>query len=146
MAALASLATVLGAGASIYGTVRQAQSQQATAKAQAQLTQQQQAARQQELAAQQAEQARERQQALARTLAATRARLAASGLQPDEGSAAAVTGGLRQDAAAAQAADDAAYQARLAQGRASLLQPDGTLTALLRSGRTFGFAARSLLD
>ena len=43
-------------------------------------------------------------------------------------------------------AEDAVYQARLGQGRASLLAPDGTLTALLRSGRTLGGIARSLLD
>ena len=48
--------------------------------------------------------------------------------------------------AAAQTADDATLRARLAQGRISLLNPDGTFTALLQSGRTFGFATRSLLD
>jgi uncharacterized protein HemX len=146
MAALASLATLVGAGASVYGTVRQVQAQHSANRAQAQLGQAQEAARQDALRVQQEEQARQRQQALARTLATTRARLAAGGLQPEDGSGAAVTSGLRQDAAAAQGADDAAHRARLSQGRSSLLSPDGTVTALLQSGRTFGLAARSLLD
>jgi hypothetical protein len=146
MAALAPLATLVGAGASVYGTVRQVQAQHANNRAQAQVSQTQEAARQDALRVQQEEQTRQRQQALARTLATTRARLAASGLRPDEGSGAAVAAGLRQDAAAAQSADDATYRARLAQGRSSLLSPDGTVTALLQSGRTFGLVARSLLD
>jgi hypothetical protein len=146
MAALASLATLVGAGASVYGTVRQVQAQQSANRAQAQVNQTQEAVRQDALRVQQEEQTRQRQQSLARTLATTRARLAAGGLQPDDGSGAAVTSGLRQDAAAAQSADDATYRARLAQGRSSLLSPDGTVTALLQSGRTFGLAARSLLD
>ena len=146
MAALASLATLVGAGASVYGNVRQAQQQNALNKAQVQITQQQEAAREQALVTQQQHDAQQRQQTLARTIAATRARLAASGVAPDEGSAGAVTAGLTRDAAAAQGADDATLRARLAQGRISLLNPDGTFTALLQSGRTFGFASRSLLD
>ena len=58
----------------------------------------------------------------------------------------AVTAGLKGDAAAAQDAEAGVYEARLGSGRASLLAPDGTLTALLRSGRTLGGIARSLLD
>ena len=146
MAALASFATLVGAGASIYGNVRQAQQQNALNKAQMQIAQQQEAARQQALLAQQQQDAQQRQLTLSKTIATTRARLAASGVAPDAGSAGALTAGLAQDAAAAQAADDATLRARLAQGRVSLLNPDGTFSALLQSGRTFGFASRSLLD
>ena len=146
MAALASLATVVGAGASLYGNVRQAQQQTALNKAQVQIAQQQEAARQQALLAQQQQDAQQRALTLSKTIATTRARLAASGVAPDAGSAGALTAGLTQEAAAAQTADDATLRARLAQGRISLLNPDGTFTALLQSGRTFGFAARSLLD
>jgi hypothetical protein len=146
MAALASLATVVGAGASVYGSVRQAQQQNALNRAQVQISQQQEAARQKALRVQQAADAEARQRTLACTIATTRARLAASGLSPDGGSAGALTAGLTQEAAAAQDADDATLRARLAQGRVSLLNPDGTFAALLQSGRTFGFAARSLLD
>ena len=146
MAALASIATVVGAGALIYGNVRQAQAAKAMNRAQVQIDQQQEAARQQVLLAQQQQERQARAQALGRTVAAARARLAASGQSADVGSAGAVTAGLKADAAAAQGAEDAAYHARLGQGRASLLAPDGTLTALLRSGRTLGAVARSLLD
>lgn len=146
MAALASLATVVGAGASIYGNVRQAQQQNALNKAQVQIAQQQEAARQETLQAQQAADARQRQATLARTIATARARLAASGISPDGGSAGALTAGLTQDAAAAQDAGDTTLRARLAQGRVSLLNPDGTFTALLQSSRSFGLAARNLLD
>jgi hypothetical protein len=146
MAALASIATVVGAGASVYRNVRQAQAAKAQDRAQADLARQQEAARQQVLAAQQRQDWQGRAQALGRTTAATRARLAASGQSADAGSAGAVSAGLKADAAAAQDAEDAVYQARLGQGRASLLAPDGTLTAVLRSGRTLGAVARSLLD
>lgn len=146
MAALASLATVVGAGASIYGNVRQAQQQNALNKAQVQIAQQQETSRQAALRAQQAGDAQQRQTTLARTIATARARLASSGISPDGGSAGAVTAGLTQDAAAAQEADDATLRARLAQGRVSLLNPDGTFAALLQSSRTFGATARSLLD
>jgi hypothetical protein len=146
MAALASIATVVGAGASVYGQVRQVQAAKAMNRAQVQVDRQQEAARQQGLLAQQQQDKLARAQALGRTVAAARARLAASGQSADAGSAGAVTAGLKADAAAAQNAEESVYQARLGQGRASLLAPDGTLTALLRSGRTFGAAARSLLD
>lgn len=146
MGALASIATVVGAGATIYGSVRQGQAQQANNRAQAQVTASQEAARQELLLVQQREQALQRQQTLARTVASARARSAASGISPADGSAAALTGGLARDAAAAQGADDATLRARLAQGRSSLLNPDGTLTTLLQAGRTFGSVARNLLD
>lgn len=146
MASLTSLATLVGAGATLYGNVRQAQQQHAQNKAQVQVAQQQDAARQQALLAQQQQQAQQRQATLAKTIATTRARMAAGGVAPDAGSAGALTAGLTQEAAAAQDADDATLRARLAQGRISLLNPDGTFTALLQSGRTFGAATRSLLD
>ena len=145
MAALASIATLAGAGATVYSHVRQAQAAKAQNRAQVQIDQRQEAARQQALLAQQQAERQARAQALGRTIAATRARLAASGQTADAGSAGAVTAGLKGDAAA-QGAEDSVYQARLAQGRASLLAPDGTLNALLRSGRTLGGIARSLLD
>ena len=146
MAALASVATLVGAGATLYGNVRQAQVANAANRAQAQIAQQQEAVRQQAVQAQAQEGTVARSQALARTLASARARMAAGGRAADEGAAGAVTAGLRQDAAAAQAADDAGFRARLAQGRSSLLNPDGTINALLQSGRTLGSIARNLLD
>ena len=153
MGALTSIATVLGAGATIYGQVRQAQAQNAANKAQAQINATREVAQQQVLLAQAQEAALQRQTALARTVASARARLAAVGVSPDSGSAAAVTGGLAGEAAAAQGADDATLRARLADGRSSLLNPDGTVTALLGSGRGiaaigrgFGGIARNLLD
>ncbi len=146
MGALSSIATVLGAGATIYGQVRQAGAQNAASKAQAEINAGQQLARQQVLLAQQREAALQRQTVLARTVASARARLAAAGVSPDTGSAAAVTGGMAGEAAAAQGADDATLRARLADGRSSLLNPDGTVTALLRSSRSFGTIARTLLD
>ena len=146
MAALASIATLAGAGATVYGQVRQAQAAKGMNRAQVAIDRQQEVARQQTLSAQQAQDRQARAQALGRTIAATRTRLAASGQSADAGSAGAVTTGLKGDAAAAQDAEAGVYAARLGAGRASLLAPDGTLTALLRSGRTLGGIARSLLD
>lgn len=146
MAALASIASLVGAGATIYGNVRQAQATTANNRAQAQVAQQAEAGRQQALVVQGQGDAEARALTLSRTVAATRARAAAGGLSPDDGSAGALVSGLRQDAAAAQGADDATFRARLAQGRANLLIPDGTLNAVLRSGRSLGSVARNLLD
>jgi hypothetical protein len=72
--------------------------------------------------------------------------LAAGGVAPDEGSAGALTTGLRRAAAETEDASEEAFQARLARGRSSLLNPDGTLTAALQNARGFGQLARSLLD
>jgi hypothetical protein len=146
MGALASIASLVGAGATLYGNVRQAQAATASNKAQTQVAQQQEAGRQQALAVQSLGDSQARALTLTRTVAATRAKAASSGLSPDEGSAGALVAGLRQDAAAAQGSDDATFRARLAQGRANLLIPDGTLNAVLRSGRSLGAAARNLLD
>lgn len=146
MAQLASLATLVGTGATIYSQVRQGQQQQANAKAQAEMLRRQEAERQRQLQVTRDAEARARQDVLARTVASARARLGASGVRPDEGSGAALTAGLRQDAAADQAENDALFASRLAAGRRSLLNADGSLTAFLRAGQTFGTALRSLLE
>lgn len=146
MAQLASLAALAGAGISAYGQVRQAQQQRAASRAQADTVRAQQVAQDEQAAAQAAARDRERAQTLARTIASVRARLAAGGVAPDEGSAAALAAGLRQDAAQDAAEDAAVTQARLAAGRRSLLAPDGSLTAFLRAGQSLGGAVRSLLD
>jgi hypothetical protein len=146
MAQIAPIATVLGAGASLYATHRQAQVQSSRAREQAAQAEAQNAARLQQLAAQQAADRRTADARLAGTIAATRARLAAGGVQPDDGSAAALTTGLRRDAAAAQSDQLAVFSARLAAGRRSLLNDDGSLTPWLRAGATASSALRSLLD
>ncbi|MBO1075753.1 hypothetical protein [Roseomonas marmotae] len=146
MAQLAPIATLVGTGASLYGTVRQGQQQAASAKAQAQAQQQSLDARAQQLAATQAAETRGRQDRLERAVASTRARLGASGISPDQGSAGAVTSGLARDAAEAAADSNESYAARMASGRSSLLYADGSLTTWLRAGSSFGNAVRNLLD
>jgi hypothetical protein len=146
MAQIVPIATVLGAGASIYATGRQAQMQAAQARQQATDAKAQNEARQQQLAAQQAAERRISDSRLAGTIASTRARLAAGGIQPDEGSAAVLMAGLRRDAAAAQSDSLAVFDTRLAAGRRSLLNDDGSLTPWLRAGATFSGALRNLLD
>ena len=79
MGALASFATVLGAGASLYGTVRHAQAQSAMSRAQAEIAKSQEEARQQELLAQREAERASRQQTLSRTVAAARARRCLTG-------------------------------------------------------------------
>jgi hypothetical protein len=146
MAQLVPIAAVAGTAASLYGTVRQGQQQAATAKAQARQQQQELDARTQQLAVAQAAEARGRQDKLERTVASTRARLAASGVNPDQGSAGAITAGLAQDAAEAAADSAGTFDARMAAGRSSLLNADGSLTTWLRAGNSFGSAVRNLLD
>lgn len=146
MAALASLATIASAAAGLYAQQRAQQQARATQKAQLEIQQQQEQARQQQILAQQQADQRARSEQLARTVAATRARLAAGGLSVNDGSAAAVQEGLIADAAAGQRDSDEAFRARLAAGRPSLLNPDGSLTAFLRALPSFGNAVRSLLD
>ena len=53
--------------------------------------------------------------------------------------------GLKQDAAQDITEDDAVRNARLAAGRRSLLNNDGSLTTWLRAGSSFAGAAKSLL-
>ncbi|MBI0433775.1 hypothetical protein [Roseomonas sp. KE0001] len=146
MAQLAPIATLVGTGASLYGTVRQGQAQAAQAKAQQQQEAEGLALRQQQLAVQQESEARARADRLERTTAATRARLAASGVNPDQGSAAAITTGLERDAAEAAADSNEQFATRMAAGRSSLLNADGSLTTWLRAGNGFSGALRSLLE
>ncbi|MDB5371018.1 MAG: hypothetical protein JWP20_2576 [Roseomonas sp.] len=146
MAQLVPIAALVGTGASLYGTVRQGQQQASTAKAQARQQQDTLDARAQQLALAQAADTRNRQDQLERTMASTRARLAASGVSPDQGSAGAITAGLAQDAAEDDAASDESYAARMASGRSSLLNADGSLTTWLRAGNSFGSAVRNLLE
>lgn len=146
MAQIAPIATLFGAGASVFATVRQAQAQSAQNRRAQDNARAENEARAQQLAAQQASDRRARESRLAGTVAATRARLAAGGVQPDEGSAVALTSGFRRDAAAAEADSDAVFAARLAAGRRSLLNDDGSLVPWLRAGASFGNAVRNLLD
>lgn len=146
MAALASLATIASTGIGLYAQNRSQQQARAGQQAQLEIQRQQDVSRQQQLVVQQQADNRGRAERLARTVAATRARLAAGGLSANDGSAAAVQEGLAADAAAGQSDSDEALRARLASGRASLLNPDGSLTSFLRALPSFGNAVRSLLD
>lgn len=146
MAQLASIASLAGTGLAVYGQVRQAQQQKVAANVQAENLRTQQAAQRKAADAQGAADRRERQDVLARSLATARARLAAGGVSPDEGSAAALAAGLKRDAAQDTAEDAAVTEARLAAGRRSLLAPDGSATSYLRAAQTLGGAVRSLLD
>ncbi len=146
MAQLAPVATLVGTGLSLYSTVNQAQRQQSNARAQAEQAAVQEQARLQTAAVQGAANARSRQELLARTVASTRARMAASGLSPNEGSATAVTEGLRQDALQDEEENASLSAARLSAGRRSLLNTDGSLTTWLRAGTSFAGTARSLLN
>jgi hypothetical protein len=149
MAALAPLATLASTGVGLFAQQRSSQQARATQRAQVEIQQQQDGARQQQLLLQQQAETRNRGEQLARTVAATRARLAAGGLSVNDGSAVAVQEGLRADAAAGQQDSDEMFRARLTSGRASLLNPDGslsTVSSLLRALPSFGTAVRSLLD
>ena len=146
MAQLAPVVTLAATGASIYAQSQEAQRRKKNAQVQQQNTQAQQEAQQQVLAVQATQDASERKRALDRSIAAARARLAAGGVNPDQGSGAALTAGLRATATEAQAADDATYGARLAAGRKSLLDQDASLTNWVRAGQGLGRAMKSLLD
>jgi hypothetical protein len=146
MAQLATIASLAGTGLAVYGQVRQGQQQKATNRAQEENLRQQQTAQQDQAAVQSAVNERERQDRLARTVASARARAAAGGVAPDEGSAAVLTTGLRSDAAKDSAADASVMSSRLAAGRRSLLASDGSLNSFLRAGQTLGGAVRSLLE
>ncbi len=145
MGALTSIAGLAGSGASVYGNLRSAQQQRAVNQAQVQVAQQQDNERAALLVAQQAEADQQRQQALQKAISDTRAQLAAGGITPDDGSGAAVQGGLSERSAESQAVDAAVARASLGQRRISLLNVDPTTTTLLQSGRTLGYAAQSLL-
>ena len=139
MAQIASIASLALAGAS---ALDQAQKQKSDARAR----EAQQAAQQQFLAGQQAAQQRARQAVLARSIAATRARFAAGGLSPDEGSAAALTAGMRADAAQSETESADLLRMRLAAGRPSLLNANGDFQGFVRATQSFGAVARNLLD
>jgi hypothetical protein len=145
MAQIASLASVIGAGASIYGQVQQKQDNEKRQKEQQRQQVVQQAAQLADRQAQvdvsnaatiedeaaRAEQLRladsasraQRDAVLRRTVAQARARLAAGGVDPSGGSAEALVEGLQQDAAESDGQDSALLNARLAANRRSLLQP-----------------------
>ena len=142
MAQIASIASLIGAGASVYGTIGQGRQMQAQASAGRAAA----IERGRQLEIQQEADARARRETLARTIASARARLSASGLRADDGSGAALQSGLVADAAAAESESDALFRARLAAGRRSLLQPDGSINAYARAGQSFGTVVRSLLD
>jgi len=139
MAQIASIASLALAGASLEGQMR-------NRKAERQAREAQQSAQQQLLASQQAAQQRARQDVLARSIAATRARLAAGGLSPDEGSAAALVAGMRADAAQNDAESADLLRLRLAAGRPSLLNGTGDFQGFVRATQSFGAVARNLLD
>ncbi|MBR0654791.1 hypothetical protein [Plastoroseomonas arctica] len=175
MAQIASLASVIGAGASIYGQVQQkqdaekrqkeAQRQQAVQQA-AQVAERQaqvdvrnaatvadEAARAEQLRLADEASRAQRDATLKRTIAQARARLAAGGVDPSGGSAQALVDGLQQDAAASDAQDSALLNARLAANRRSLLQPASGSFATssiaspnyLTLGNSVGALARNLL-
>ena len=139
MAQIASIASLALAGASMQNQVK-------TRKVEARAREAQQAAQQQYLESQQAAQQRARQDVLARSIAATRARLAAGGVSPDEGSAAALVAGMRADAAQNEAESADFLRQRLAAGRPSLLNANGDLQGFVRATQSFGSIARNLLD
>jgi uncharacterized surface protein with fasciclin (FAS1) repeats len=139
MAQIASIASLALAGASLEGQMR-------NRKAERQAREAQQSAQQQLLASQQAAQQRARQDVLARSIAATRARLAAGGLSPDEGSASALVAGMRADAAQNDAESADLLRLRLAAGRPSLLNGTGDFQGFVRATQSFGAVARNLLD
>ena len=135
MAQIASIASLALAGASI-------QNQAKNRKAEARMREGQQAY----ILAQQAAQQRARQEVLARSIAATRARFAAGGVSPDDGSASALLAGMRADAARNDAESAELLRMRLAAGRSSLLSANGDLQGFVRATQSFGAIARNLLD
>ena len=139
MAQIASIAMLAIAGASALNQAKER-------KAAVQARNAQQSAQQQYLAVQQTAQQRARQDVLARSIAATRARLAAGGISPDEGSAAALVAGMRADAAQNDAESADLLRLRLAAGRPSLLNANGDFNGFVRATQSFGAIARNLLD
>jgi hypothetical protein len=135
MAQIASIASLALAGASMQN---QAKNRKVEARARE--------AQQQYIASQQAAQQRARQDVLARSIAATRARFAASGISPDEGSASALLAGMRTDAAQTDAESADLLRQRLAAGRPSLLNANGDFQGFVRATQSFGSIARNLLD
>ena len=135
MAQIASIASLALTGASMQN---QAKNRKVEARARE--------AQQQYIASQQAAQQRARQDILARSIAATRARFAASGVSPDEGSASALLAGMRADAAQTDSESADLLRQRLAAGRPSLLNANGDFQGFVRATQSFGSIARNLLD
>lgn len=135
MAQIASIASLALAGAAMQN---QAKNRKVEARARE--------AQQQYIASQQAAQQRARQDVLARSIAATRARFAAGGVSPDEGSASALLAGMRTDAAQTDAESADLLRQRLAAGRPSLLNANGDFQGFVRATQSFGSIARNLLD
>ena len=135
MAQIATVASLALAGASLQDQVKKRKVEARARDAQ-----------QQYIASQQAAQQRARQDVLARSIAATRARFAASGVSPDEGSASALIAGMRADAAQAESESADLLRQRLAAGRASLLNSNGDFQGFVRAAQSFGAIARNLLD
>jgi len=146
MAQIATIASLALAGVSAYGQVQQQRQRKAETRVQQEAAQQQQVAQQQVIATQTAAQQRARQEVMVRTIAATRARMAASGVSPDEGSAPALTAGMAADAAQDQAESTELLRTRLAAGRPSLLTSNGDFQGFVRATQSFGAIARNLLD
>jgi hypothetical protein len=139
MAQIASIASLALAGVSL-------QNQAKSRKVEMRAREAQQAAQQQYMASQQAAQQRARQDMLARSIATTRARFAAGGVSPDEGSATALIAGLRADAAQNDVESADLLRLRLAAGRPSLLNGNGEFQGFVRATQSFGAIARNLLD
>ncbi|MCA3323202.1 MAG: hypothetical protein INF75_16170 [Roseomonas sp.] len=135
MAQIASIASLALAGAAMQSQVKNRKLEARAREAQ-----------QQYLASQQAAQQRARQDILARSIAATRARFAAGGVSPDEGSAAALVSGMRADAAQTDSESADLLRLRLAAGRPSLLNANGEFQGFVRATQSFGAIARNLLD
>jgi hypothetical protein len=135
MAQIATVASLALAGASMQAQVKNRKVEARAREAQ-----------QQYIASQQAAQQRARQDVLARSIAATRARFAASGVSPDEGSAGTVIAGMRADAAQNEAESADLLRQRLAAGRASLLNSNGEFQNFMRATQSFGSITRNLLD
>jgi hypothetical protein len=139
MAQIATIASLALAGVAM-------QNQAKTRKVETRAREAQQAAQQQYSASQQAAQQRARQDVLARSIAASRARFAAGGVSPDEGSAAALIAGMRADAAQTDAESADLLRMRLAAGRPSLLNDNGDFQGFVRATQSFGAITRNLLD
>jgi len=139
MAQIATIASLALAGVAM-------QNQAKTRKVETRAREAQQAAQQQYSASQQAAQQRARQDVLARSIAASRARFAAGGVSPDEGSAAALIAGMRTDAAQTDAESADLLRMRLAAGRPSLLNANGDFQGFVRATQFFGSITRNLLD
>ena len=146
MAQIATVATLALAGASAYNQFQNQRQRKAEIRRQQEAAQQQQLAQQQVMASQTAAQQRARQKVMARTIAATRARMAASGVSPDEGSASALIAGMAADSAQDQAESSDLLRQRLAAGRPSLLSSNGDFQGFVRATQSFGAITRNLLD